>query len=378
LDDSISLLEKLVSIPSPSGVEGEASAWLTGWMCDHGFDARVDAAGNAVGMRGNGLHRIVLLGHIDTFPGELPVRREGDWLCGRGVVDAKGPLCTFVAAAAAVDVPPGWQLVVVGAVEEEAATSRGARHLIQTLHQAIPDMCIIGEPGGWDRIALGYKGRLLVDLKLRAPFAHSAGEARLPAEQAVDLWNRLVAYCADLNADRQKAFDRLDPSLRHIVTGDDGAYGTVEMSLGFRLPPGLSPDTLAQELQKLLLFNPQPPAPSPQPLAPSLQPPASSHLTFSGAEVAFRAGKNTPLVRAFLASIREQGGEARFVLKTGTSDMNVVGPAWNCPICAYGPGDSKLDHTPEECINLSEYLRSIGVLESALSALMDTRTGNRE
>jgi LysW-gamma-L-lysine carboxypeptidase len=347
-------------------------------MRDHGFDARVDEAGNAIGIRGNGPHRIVLLGHIDTFPGELPVRREGDWLYGRGTVDAKGPLCTFAAAASSMDVPPGWQVVVVGAVEEEAATSRGARHLIQTFRQAVPDMCIIGEPGGWDRIALGYKGRLLVDLKLRAPFAHSAGEARLPAEQAVDLWNRLVAYCADLNADRQKAFDRLDPSLRHIVTGDDGAYGTAQMSLGFRLPTGLSPDTLAQELQKLLLSPPQPLAPPPGPCKGSPQPPALSpqpsiHLTFSGAEVAFRAGKNTPLVRAFLASIREQGGEARFVLKTGTSDMNVVGPAWNCPICAYGPGDSKLDHTPEECINLSEYLRSIGVLTDVLQTLMDNR-----
>ena len=33
------------------------------------------------------------------------------------------------------------------------------------------------------------------------------------------------------------------------------------------------------------------------------------------------------------------GGRPRFKLKTDTADMNVVGPAWGCPIVAYGPGD---------------------------------------
>jgi len=357
--ESVDLLEELVSIPSPSGQEAEASGRLVEWMAAHGLDAHVDEVGNAVGTRGDGPNRIMLLGHIDTFPGELLVRRQGDWLYGRGTVDAKGPLCAFAAAAAAIDVLPGWQVTVVGAVEEEAATSRGARHLITC--GSPPDVCIIGEPSSWDRITLGYKGRLLAEVRLRAPFAHSAGQARLPAEQAVDLWNAVVAYCDHFNTGRDKAFERLDPSLRHIVTRDEGAYGTAQMSLGFRLPPDLSPDALVNDLRRLLAPSPDPSAPSPQ---------QQVYLTFSGAELAFRADKNTSLVRAFLAAIRDQGGRARFVLKTGTSDMNVVGPAWRCPILAFGPGESALDHTPDERISLSEYLRSIEILKSVLQMLM--------
>ena len=98
--DAIDLLTKLVSIASPSTQEARASAYLAAWMNAHGFAAHVDEAGNAVGSRGNGPLEILLLGHIDTFSGEVPVRREGDILFGRGTVDAKGPLCTFVAAAA--------------------------------------------------------------------------------------------------------------------------------------------------------------------------------------------------------------------------------------------------------------------------------------
>jgi LysW-gamma-L-lysine carboxypeptidase len=367
--EAVGLLENLVSIPSPSRQESQASSCLVSWMAAHGFDARVDAVGNAVGIRGDGPRRVVLLGHIDTFPGDLPVWRDGDWLYGRGTVDAKGPLCAFSAAVAAVDVPPGWQVTVVGAVEEEAATSRGARHLVT--RDPAPDVCLIGEPSGWDRITLGYKGRLLTEFRLRAPFAHSAGQERLPAEQAVDLWNAVVAYCDDFNADRKRAFDRLDPSLRHVVTRDEGAYGTAHMSLGFRLPPNLTPDVLEKDLSHLLETEgwrlEAEPAGSFHISSTGHQP--SAYVSVSGAEVAFRAEKNTPLVRAFLASIRQAGGRVRFVLKTGTSDMNVVGPAWECPIVAYGPGDSALDHTPDERIRLSEYLGSIEILKSVLRAL---------
>jgi LysW-gamma-L-lysine carboxypeptidase len=380
--DSVNLLEHLVSIPSPSGQEEEASSWFVDWLAAHSFDAHVDAAGNAVGICGNGPRQILLLGHIDTFPGELPVRHNGDWLYGRGTVDAKGSLCAFAAAAAAADVPPGWQVAVVGAVEEEAATSRGARHLIA--NWPAPEMCIIGEPSGWDRITLGYKGRLLAEIKLRAPFAHSASQNPLPAEQAVNLWNTIVARCAEFNAGRKRVFHRLDPSLRHIITHDEGASGTAQMSLGFRLPPDLSPETLTEDLKHLLeaegwSMESEQPAPAP---SPSLKPPDSNsqlvaNLIFSGAEAAFRAEKNTPLVRTFVASIREQGGKPRFVSKTGTSDMNVVGPAWTCPICAYGPGDSAFDHTPQEGISLSEYLRSIQVLRSALHTLMRNAVDQR-
>jgi len=57
------------------------------------------------------------------------------------------------------------------------------------------------------------------------------------------------------------------------------------------------------------------------------------------------------------------------VLKTGTSDMNVVAPHWPVPMLAYGPGDSNLDHTPEERLPLAEYLQAVEVLASVLASL---------
>ena len=86
---------------------------------------------------------------------------------------------------------------------------------------------------------------------------------------------------------------------------------------------------------------------------------------------AWSCEKNTQLVRAFLKGIRSRGGEPRFVYKTGTADLNIVAPVWKCPAVVYGPGDSSLDHTPNERIALEEYAKSVTVLCHVLQNLAE-------
>ncbi|MGI8746810.1 MAG: M20/M25/M40 family metallo-hydrolase, partial [Deinococcus sp.] len=128
--DARELLIGAVSRPSPSGQEAEVARFLSGWMAERGFRAHIDEAGNAVGERGHGPATVVLLGHIDTVPGDIPVRVEDGKLYGRGSVDAKGPFCTFVAAVAGLpdEVLAPARFVCVRATEEEAPSSKGARH----------------------------------------------------------------------------------------------------------------------------------------------------------------------------------------------------------------------------------------------------------
>lgn len=348
--DSAALLESLVSIPSTSHNEHDAVSHLVGWMREHGAaSAYVDAAGSAVGVFGTGPNQIVLLGHIDTVGGFPHVRREGRLLYGRGTVDAKGPLCAFAAAAASARIPEGWQVIVVGAVEEECPTSAGAHHVVT---QFSPALCMIGEPSRWDRLTLGYKGRLIVDIDLSVALSHSAGRADTAAECAIEVWSQISTFAARYNEGRERAFDRLDATLSRINTSDDGLYGRATLAAGFRLPVGLSPQDVESELRGLLGHLPFAP-----------------QLTFSSYAAAYAGPRDTTLSRAFRAAIREAGGTPAFVVKTGTSDMNIAGPAWNCPILAYGPGDSALDHTPHEHIDLDEYQRAIGVLTRVLETL---------
>jgi LysW-gamma-L-lysine carboxypeptidase len=349
--NAITLLQQLITIPSISGDEAEAAAYLVACMSDLGLEAFIDDVGNAVGMRsfpdhnGEITREIMLLGHIDTVPGYIPVRIENGKLFGRGVVDAKGPLAAFVVAGAQIQLSPGTKIVVIGAVEEESATSKGARHVAQKYQ---PDCCIIGEPSGRDSITLGYKGRLLIDYERQQPMGHTAGRELGAAEVAVTWWNDLNKLIRDFNEDKHRLFDQLIPSLRAMHTDSNGLINSAFLKVGIRLPPNFDVETFITQVREL---------------APG------AVLRFYAHDPAFQSTRRTPLARALTQEIRNEGMRPRYKLKTGTSDMNVVGPVWNCPIVAYGPGESTLDHAPNEHIILEEYEQAIRILQGALTAI---------
>jgi LysW-gamma-L-lysine carboxypeptidase len=273
---------------------------------------------------------------------------------------------------------------VVGAVEEEYATSKGARLICNRFNgvqEPIPAACIVGEPSSWQRVTLGYKGRLLVEVEASQPMAHTAGQEASVATVAVDLWNWISAYAANFNAGKDKAFDQLSPSLRAInTTTDEAMHDHVTATVGLRLPLDFDPEAFTQELldwaaQRVNTISQSPNLPiyslQPTKILQLTGPVATLTLHFHAHEPPWRGDRNNVLVRSFLAAIRKLAPDVRpgFVLKTGTSDMNVAGPAWGCPILAYGPGDSALDHTPNEHLSLLEYQRAVCVLEQALRTL---------
>jgi LysW-gamma-L-lysine carboxypeptidase len=395
-DAAIELLRGLVAIPSLSRREARAASWLVDAMSRAGFErAFVDEAGNAVGEIGPhpAPRTIVLLGHIDTVPGDIPVRIEatpqGDALYGRGSVDAKGPLATFVAATARLGAAwareAGVRVVVVGAVEEEAASSKGARQVLRRFdgtREPVPDACIIGEPSQWHRITLGYKGRLLLELAARQPMAHTAGRHASVATAVVELWNRVQAHADRVNADRSRVFDQLTPSLRAFNTSTDAAMQDhAAAQFAWRLPVEFDVEPFLREVVDAAAAQIEGTAPAiegPAPVAGARLerrheiegPVTAMSLRFHDWEPPWLADRQNALVRSFLGAIRASGREARpgFVVKTGTSDMNVVAPVWRCPVVAYGPGDSSLDHTPHEHVHLDEYWRAVQVVERAVRA----------
>ena len=346
------LLHDLVAIPSLSGQEGAAVTFLVEALAERGWRSHVDGAGNAVGVRecpaadGAIDQEILLLGHIDTVPGTIPVVLRDGKLYGRGSVDAKGSLATFVAAGSRIELQPGQRLVVVGAVEEEAATSKGARQVARDYR---PDFCLIGEPSGADALTLGYKGRLLLDYRLRQPAGHSAGPLTGAPESGVCFWQQVRVFADRFNEGREKLFDQLLPSLRRIQSSADGLVDEVALTIGLRLPPEFQPEPFLAQARAWA---------------------EPADLTAHAYEPAYAGDRHNPLVRAFAAAWREQGLRPRYKLKTGTADMNVVAQVWDCPIVAYGPGDSQLDHTPEEHLPLSEYQAAIRQLVLVLAKLL--------
>lgn len=366
----VALLHRMLMIPSYSGQEGALAHFLVEQARQMGLHAYVDEAGNFVASTAENHtseQPLVLLGHMDTVRGNIPVRLEDGVLYGRGAVDAKGPLAAFICAASRIARSGVTQrpIIVIGAVEEESATSRGARAVVERYQ---PVACIIGEPSGSQAVTIGYKGRLLVECTVTRSSAHSAGPLPSSCEVATAFWERVYYHADQWNLGQssdsaRSAFAALTPSLRSINSVQDGLEDRTRLLIGYRLPPDYDAAELRTQLDRW---------------AEELD----LQLVFSGEEAAFQTTRTTPLARAFIGSIRASGGQPSFKYKTGTSDMNVVGPVWfqqgRPNIVAYGPGDSRLDHTPQEHIQIAEYLQAIEVLERVLREVAVQREVNNE
>jgi LysW-gamma-L-lysine carboxypeptidase len=341
----VSALREFVTISSPSGNEAPAVEYLVKIMKEFGLNAYVDETGNAVGTNdGKGKH-ILMVGHIDTVTGIIPVEESKGTLYGRGTVDAKGPLMSMVFAAAKFVKNDDIKVTVVGAVEEET-TSRGARALNNQLQ---PDYIIIGEPSGWDSICIGYKGHIRATYRVQCPHVHRAHPRANAIEVALQYYAEVQTLCGPKDYFNQKPlFDSLTVAPMDIIINRDEQNTTVELVLDIRVPYNMSLLELEDNLKsisndgELQIFSRDPPV---------------------------LVGKNNKLVRSFLSAIRKNNGEPRFKKKTGTSDMNILAQYWSVPILSYGPGDSSLDHTAGERIQLDDYTKAIQIISEAIDLL---------
>jgi [amino group carrier protein]-lysine/ornithine hydrolase len=358
-DKAIDLLHQMVQIPSVSGEEKSLSQLLVREAKSLGYDeAFIDGAGNFIASMGQGETEIVLLGHMDTVPGGPAVQIENNILYGRGSVDAKGSLSTFIMAGHQLMQREQWKsslknkykLIIIGAVEEEA-DSKGAL-FIKDNSGYHPQFCIIGEPSQWDSVVLGYKGCFRLRYHHAIDTAHTAAPMPGVAEYAFDYWAAIKNYVDTFNRGKTSVFQQLQVKLTAINTFVENQQDNVVAKFIFRLPPALTLIDVEQQLRKLVE-------------------PIGGTFECYGKEQAYMSSRATPLTPAFANAIQQQGGQIKFKYKTGTSDMNIVGPVWKCPMVAYGPGDSALDHTPDEHISLDEYLKAIAVLGSSLEFVMN-------
>lgn len=353
-DGARSLLRAVVELPSPSGEEAAVAALLSAALAPYVDSAFVDEVGNVVAQAGDGPVVLTMLGHIDTVPSQLPVLEQDGVLHGRGTVDAKGSAVALAVALARAptSVRQALSLRFIGAVEEEAPSSRGARHAVQAY--ARPDLLIIGEPSGWDRITMGYKGRLDLELGLRQAGAHSARDDASAAEALIEAYLALRDWVGAQEAIGSGAFDRLQLKLISVEAGPQGADDQAVAKLAFRLPPATSPAALMASLDVLLGG-----------LAERLP----LRWVFSGGESAVRGDRDGTLARCFRVAVRSVGGRPGSQVKTGTSDWNVVASHWPVDTLAYGPGDASLDHRPDERLVLAEFDRAVAVLAEVLLQL---------
>jgi len=344
------LLYDMVSIPSPSREEERAAERLVDFFEANGREAWIDEVGN---VRAPANEAVLLTSHVDTVPGDIPVEvraappagelpdasdvRVGEAgepvLWGRGAVDATGPLVAMAVAAVKTGVS------FAGVVREEV-DSGGARHLIDD--RDAPDAVINGEPSGWQGITLGYRGLLEGTYVNTSESGHSSRPEPNAIQHAIDWWHGVEETFTPDDSETA-VFDQVTTKPISIDGGlsDDGLAVETTMSVQLRVPPSRPVDEI-HELAEAELSTGSVQWGDPMP--PVMESP------------------RTDLARAFRVAIRGAGGDVRLLRKTGTSDMNLFAAAWDCPMVTYGPGNSDLDHAPDERLPLADLDRAVTVL----------------
>jgi LysW-gamma-L-lysine carboxypeptidase len=359
-DYAVDLLTRMVKIYSPSGSEEEISLFLAAEMEKLGFRVRRDEVGNVIGEIGEGSPVVLLCGHMDTVEGIVPVRFEDGQLYGRGSVDAKGPLAAMIVAASKfVDGGFPGKILVVGVVDEEKGGT-GIQHFVESGIQ--PDYAIFGEPSGLEKVVFGYKGIVSVKITVETPSGHSAAPWLFEnaIEKAMEFWKQIRKL--HLREEKLKSrFYSITSCLTKIQGGNTSASfipSHCEVYVQLRIPPQLTPEVVFEEVKrKIDRYK-------------ATNPKVTVSVEMVDVAKAFEADRRSVIVRALAWGIRKTTlNYASFSRKTGTGDMNVLGNALKIPVVTYGPGDSKLDHTPNEHIDIQEYLKSIEVLKKALTKL---------
>jgi LysW-gamma-L-lysine carboxypeptidase len=337
------LLLEMLAIPSPTGSEWRLAAALRERLAGAGFAVEIDPAGNVVATWGDGLREVMLLGHLDTVPGSIPPRHEGGRIFGRGAVDAKGPLAAAITAVSRQPRGERTRFTVIGCIDEEG-DSRGAR---QVATRPSPDALIVLEPSGWEAVTVGYRGIVRAELRLEDALRHRAAPESTVADRLVSLLAHLQAELDERGAGRSP-FHRADLRVTGLEVIGTGLRETAAAQLQFRLPPDLGFASLLDWLDGER---------------------GEAELLVQFAVDAVHTPRDSRAAHALTRAIRHQGGTPRHKVKTGTADMNLLVPRWGCPAVAYGPGNSHLDHTPEEAVDVEELERAVAVLSGALEEL---------
>jgi len=355
---SIKILEKTLRLYTPSLSEKPVAEFLADKCDDLGFEnIHTDEVGNLIAQIGSGSPRVLLCGHMDTVPGKIKVRKEGDFLYGRGASDAKAPLVAMLLAAATMQKNNG-TIIFVGAVDEEG-NATGIKNLAKKKLDI--DYAVFGEPSGIRNVTIAYKGRIAINLKINAgDSAHASAPwlARNAIEEALLFSQELKKHLEENQEGKSKGM-MLTCTITEIKGGDSHNVTPKECTttMDIRIPVTMNVKMVGEKIASKVT---------------ELAKRTNLEAMYSVIDETepFEAPMNSPLVRAFTLGVMDvERVRPSLIRKTGTGDMNIIGTLWKVPVVTYGPGDPHASHTMDEKVSMSEFLRGIEVIKNTLHHL---------
>jgi succinyl-diaminopimelate desuccinylase len=240
--DPLDLAKRLIACASVTPDDDGAQTVLAEALAEAGFAVHRFSAGgppdgpveNLFAIRGKGRPVLAFAGHTDVVPpGEgwqgdpFLAEIRGDLLYGRGAVDMKGAIASFVAAADRV-ADHGGSIAFIITGDEEGPATHGTVALIDWMHAHghAPDMILVGEPTSANRlgdtIKIGRRGSVNMWIEVPGVQGHVAYPQL--AHNPVPALARIVDRLSALELDRgNEWFQSSNLEVTDISTGNAAA-----------------------------------------------------------------------------------------------------------------------------------------------------------
>jgi acetylornithine deacetylase len=319
LTDAFELTRALVALETPTGSEGPATDLLDGALRRAGYrtvrQTVTPGRDNLLAYRE--LPALVFSTHVDCVPPYLPLAEDDDAIRGRGSCDAKGLAAAMVAATEQLAARGERRIGLLFLVGEENG-SDGARRAAELEPRG--RFLVNGEPTE-NRLSIGQKGSLRVDLRASGRAAHSA----YPDEGL-----SAIAILLD-------TIERI----RRLPLPHDPLLGGSTLNVGL-IRGGVAPNVLAPE---------------------------------ATAQILIRTVEPTAPLRAAIQALAQPGVEVAFPVELPLHKAGAVPAGWDTTVVSYasdlpflgswgegyqlGPGTIRVAHTAQEHIRKADLLRGV-------------------
>ncbi len=295
---------------------------------------------------------------MDPFGGEI----RGDLLYGRGTSDMKSGLVSLIVAMIAFKrsgASFNGEIIFMGVAEEETAGEFGTVYLLKNKIGTNADFAIVAEPTSL-RVELGNKGLRWIDILVKGKASH-AGRPYLGIN-AISYAAKLIEAINSMEfKSRNDIFDIPSPSIS-VTTISGGTKVNIipercELAVDRRMLPGETEETVMEELKKII--DPIVAGGKGLKIETRVRP---DHFD------PYLISEDEPIVQATIESFKQiTGQKPEVAAKPSCTDASHLFHKAGIPTVIFGPGNGKLCHKPDECVDIADIVMSSHIFLSLLS-----------
>ena len=336
--DVVSLTAAVCDIESVSGDEGPLADAVEAALASVAH-LEVVRDGNTVIARTSlgRAERVVVAGHLDTVPltrhtPNLPTRRVGEELVGRGTVDMKGGVAVMLRLAAALEAPNRDVTYCFYDCEEVDSERNGLRRVAANRPELLEaDFAVLMEPTD-GTVEGGCKGTLRADVRTKGVASHSARPwmGHNAIHDAGEILARLVAYRARVVEVEGLTYrEALQAVLISGGTAGNVIPDACTVTVNYRYAPDRTEDEAVAHVREVF---------------------AGFDVEVTDNAGGARPGLDRPAARAFVEALA-----VPVQAKEGWTDVARFA-ALGIPAVNFGPGDPLLAHMDDERAPVAQYV----------------------